>query len=577
MELSHNALVALELLLVVMAVGGALWNPQFGRSRLRAWEKAFATFAHRRGLAIVVSALLPVILRIALLPVLPVPEPAIQEETSYLLAGDTFARGLLANPPHPMAVHLETFQVLQHPTYSSIRPPGQGAFLAVGQVLFQLPWAGVCLSVAFMCGALCWMLQGWLSPGWALLGGLLAGLRLGVFTFWMNSYFGAAVAAGGGMLVLGVLPRIRQHIRFRDIFWMALGIALLYTTRALEGLLMLVPVAGLLLVWLLWDDALPRMIKFRRFVLPMLALLLLFATWITYYNWRVTGQLHMSPYVLGRQRYNTTPPFLFQKPPPIPSYNHELMREYFVNFELSLFREMSTVRGYIAHMKWRAEQFWNFYVRPMLSLPLLIVLPWLWRERRLRLLLAIIVVTISASLVQPWGPPYYFAPLTGIVFLLSLEGLRRLRVWRPHGRAVGLLLARFIPAIAVAMFMTLAGSYLLGFRIAGEEIFGWASADLHAWRGQPLKDRGRVLKQLQSMAGQHLAIVQYAPGYSPHFDWVFNRADIDSAKVVWARDMGPDKNEELLRYFHRRTVWLVQPSKWPWLTLRRLPDPISGM
>jgi hypothetical protein len=41
------------------------------------------------------------------------------------------------------------------------------------------------------------------------------------------------------------------------------------------------------------------------------------------------------------------------------------------------------------------------------------------------------------------------------------------------------------------------------------------------------------------------------------YDWVYNEPDIDHAKVVWARDMGPEMNQELLTYFHNRHIWLV--------------------
>ena len=80
-----------------------------------------------------------VVLRVALLPIWPIPLPYIYDEFSYLLAGDTFAHGGLANPSHALPEFFETLEVLQKPTYASRYPPGQGLMLAAGQVLFVHP------------------------------------------------------------------------------------------------------------------------------------------------------------------------------------------------------------------------------------------------------------------------------------------------------------------------------------------------------------------------------------------------------------------------------------------------------
>ena len=66
------------------------------------------------------------------------------------------------------------------------------------------------------------------------------------------------------------------------------------------------------------------------------------------------------------------------------------------------------------------------------------------------------------------------------------------------------------------------------------------------------------MRQLQNMPGKHLVIVHYAPDHSSHIDWIANRADIDASKIVWARDMGNPRNQELLLYFKDRRTWRVE-------------------
>ena len=120
--------------------------------------------------------------------------------------------------------------MLQQPTYSSKHPPGQGLAMAIGQVVLGDPWWGVWLSAGALVAALCWALQGWLSPGWALFGGVLA-IPMCLFGYWMNSYWGGAVAGFGGALVLGSYARI---VRGRRPVWgWSLGIGLVVLHHAL--------------------------------------------------------------------------------------------------------------------------------------------------------------------------------------------------------------------------------------------------------------------------------------------------------------------------------------------------------
>src|SRR6204780_4266200 len=209
----------IELVLAALLLAFALvWRP---------WIEPYAArLAVRTGWSMLLLAVLPVALRLLLLPHHPVPSPDIYDEFGHLLVADTLRHFRLANPAHPLHRFFETFFVLQEPTYSSIYPIGQGLALAFGWTIFGLPWAGVVLPVAALCALCYWMLRGWTTPGWALAGGLLTVMEFGPLNQWMNDYWGGALPAAGGCLVFGALPRLRRAAGIRDAVLLGAGVAI---------------------------------------------------------------------------------------------------------------------------------------------------------------------------------------------------------------------------------------------------------------------------------------------------------------------------------------------------------------
>lgn len=548
-------LLLVEAGLTLIAVAAAFCWPNLGSAHLVRLETLFQRLAERKRVAVVVVGCSMLLLRFALLPWFPAPLPFTTDDFSFLLAADTFAHGRLANPAPAMWTHLESIHITMLPTYMSMYFPGPGLLIAAGKVLFGHPWAGILITGALMCAALCWMLQGWLPSRWALLGGMIVVIRIGLFSYWVNTYTGGAtLSVTGGALVLGALPRLIKTGRFRYAMLLSIGVALLAITRPYEGVLVCLPVAVRLGYWILFGKQRPPLLVLaRRAVLPV-ALLAAVLAWMGYYNYRAFGKATTLPYTVSRATYAVVPYYVWQPPHHAPNYRHAEMRRFYVETEMIEFEPLRSLKGFLFRKINTATLFFAGFA----LLPLFATAKRALLDGRMRFLAWCVPFWIVGLGIGVFLIPHYMAPFTAAVYAIGLQAMRHLRQFRFEGRQVGRTLTRLIFAVCIAMAGLRVAAVPLGIGFSAWPIGAW----LCSWVGPGRfgAAREQVVEKLKRIPGKHLVLVRYSPSHEPADEWVYNDADVDGSKIIWAREMDPNNDDQLLQYYRDRTVWLVQPD-----------------
>jgi hypothetical protein len=501
-----------------------------------------AKFSRRTVWCMLLMGTLPVALRLILLSHHPVPNPDIYDEFGHLLVADTLRHARLANPPHALPQFFETFFVLQRPTYSSIYPIGNGLLLAIGWTVFGLPWSGVLLATAAFCALCYWMLRGWTTPGWALFGGLLAVLEFGPLNQWTNNYWGGAFSAAAGCLVFGALPRLRNRGLIRDGIMLGLGLGLHLLSRPYESIFLL------LCVPLFLGKHYPRkaLLAAALVCLPALGVTLL-------QNKRVTGNWTQLPYSLSQYEYGVPAALTFQTAP-APHIPLTPQQELDYRMQRNFHPGADTAASYFNRLFYRIR-YYRFYFYPPLYLALIAFVCSIRSYRWVCVPAACLLFALGTN----FFPAFQFHYLAGVVCLFVLMSVRGLQ-WitrLPWGKET----ARILMFFCLAQFVFWYAPHLLegsGFPLEPLRFDVWNSIN----HGNPER-RIEVNRQLSAIPGGLLVFVRYWPQHPFQEEWVYNGADIDSQRIVWARDLGADENRKLQAYYPGRKPLLLEPDARP--------------
>lgn len=533
-------LIALALLLVAMLLAKP-WIETLG-----------ARLARRTLWCMAALAILPVALRLLLLWRHPAPAPDIVDEFAHLLAADTLRHFRLANATHPMHQFFETALALQEPSYSSIYPIGQGLALALGWTIFGLPWAGVLLSMAAFCGLCYWMLRGWTTPGWALAGGCLAVVEFGPLNRWCNSYYGGFVAAAAGCLVFGALPRLRAAGRRRDAILLGAGLGLHLLTRPFETIFLGIAVA----LYFLPSIRKPAGSHVLLRLAPVAALALAPALGITLLqNKQVTGSWTTLPEMAYQYQYGLPGTLTFQaEAQPHRALTPQQAMAY--KMELSFRTGPESLGAYLERLEYRVR-YYRFYIDAPLYLALPFFLLGIRDYRTLWIPLALFTLALGINFF-PSFQLHYIAAGTGLFVLMSVAGLERLSRVTVRGTPAGAQCAAILLMLCGAQFVFWYGMHAF----EGSDDSANALA-FETWDGINHTNPERrifVNRELEQLPGKLLVFVRYYPQHIFQEEWVHNAADIDGARVVWARDLGAEEDQKLLRYYPDRAPLLLEPD-----------------
>src|SRR5262249_6189960 len=152
---------------------------------------------------------------------------------------------------------------------------------------------------------------------------------------------------------------------------------------------------------------------------------------LAFYNLKVTGSVLTLPYSIYESTYALAPVFLWQQLHPMPYYRHKVMGDFYTGAALDPYDKQRSlsgfVRGVLDKILSLAFEYLIFFSLDILFRAILIMLNSI-SDMSLFITLGFFFVVFL--LLEPYMCPHSAPPAVGIFLIISIQGMRRIRIWR---------------------------------------------------------------------------------------------------------------------------------------------------
>ena len=233
--------------------------------------------------------------------------------------------------------------------------------------------------------------------------------------------------------------------------------------------------------------------------------------------------------------------------PPQIQNRHIEMANYYA-YEIGEHEKVAHPLDFIEYFTLHIEEYWRFFFGPVLTIPL-IMLGSVWRRKKM--IIAGVAGAFAAIMLEGAASPHYFAPAAAALIAILVECCRHLQAAR----------VRILPLLPAAMLLVLA--LRIGAQQAGLPYTQKLNFQTWCCRVEGDQNKPRIIAELAKTPGNHLVFVKAKTDPNNLYQWIYNGADLDGSRFVWARDLGDAENAQLAASMAGRRVWLVNPNVTP--------------